>query len=97
MSIQMTLDMEGKKIHGLNRPRNLRKRTQMMAPSRVFGGAFFQGMAQALDLTGGMARRRLARLHDGRRNTRGALAGDWSAIGHDLSFALRRYRELHEQ
>ena len=69
----------------------------MIGPSRVFGGAFFQGMAQALDLTGAVARRRLARFRDGRRSTRGALASDWSAIGHDLSFALRRYRELHEQ
>ena len=69
----------------------------MMARSRVFGGAFFQGMAQALDLTGGMARRRLARFGADRRSARGALASDWSAIGHDLSLALRRYRELHEQ
>jgi hypothetical protein len=63
----------------------------------MFSGAFFQGMAQALDLTGGMARRRLARYRDGGRSVRGALASDWSAIGHDLSLALRRYRELHGQ
>jgi len=69
----------------------------MMAPPRMFSGAFFQGMAQALDLTGGMARRRLARYRARRRSTGGALASDWSAIGHDLSLALRRYRELHGQ
>ena len=69
----------------------------MIAPSRVFNGAFFQGMAQALDLTGGMARRRLARFRTDRRSASGALGSDWSAIGHDLSLALRRYRELHGQ
>lgn len=69
----------------------------MMTPPSMFSGAFFRGMAQALDLTGGMARRELARFRAERRSARGALASDWSAVGHDLSFALRRYRELHEQ
>ena len=67
----------------------------MMAPSRIFSGAFFQGMAQAIDLTGGMARRRLARFRTGRQSVRGALGSDWAGVGHDLSLALRRYRELH--
>jgi len=69
----------------------------MMAPTRIFSGAFFQGMAQAVDLTGGMARRRLARFRAGHRSVSGALGSDWAAVGHDLSHALRRYRELHEQ
>jgi hypothetical protein len=67
----------------------------MMAPSRIFRGAFLQGMAQAFDLTGGMARRRLERFRADRRSVAGALGSDWAAVGHDLSFALRRYRELH--
>ncbi|MFL5385986.1 MAG: hypothetical protein ACJ8GN_26005 [Longimicrobiaceae bacterium] len=69
----------------------------MMTRPGMFNGAFFQGMAQALDLTGGMARRRLARFRADQRSVRGALGSDWSAIGHDLSLALRRYRELHGQ
>jgi hypothetical protein len=69
----------------------------MMAPPRIFSGAFFQGMAQALDLSGGMARRRLARFRAGRRSVSGALGSDWAAVGHDLSLALRRYRELNGQ
>jgi len=69
----------------------------MIAPPRIIGGAFLQGMAQAFDLTGGIARRRLARFRAGRRSVRGALGSDWAAVGHDLSHALRRYRELHGQ
>jgi hypothetical protein len=65
--------------------------------SRIFDAAFVRGMAQAMDLTGGMARRRLARFRARRRGVGGALGADWSAIGRDLEFALRRYRELHGQ
>ena len=64
---------------------------------RIFDAAFVRGMAQAMDLTGGMARRRLARFRARRRGVSGALGADWSAVGRDLAFALRRYRELHEQ
>jgi len=69
----------------------------MSTSSRIFDGAFLRGMAQAMDLTGAIARRRLARFRARRRGVGGALGGDWSAVGRDLTFALRRYRELHEQ
>jgi len=69
----------------------------MRTASRIFDGAVLRGMAQAMDLTGGIARRRLARFRAPRRSVGGALGGDWSAIGRDLAFALRRYRELHGQ
>ena len=68
-----------------------------MTGSRIFGSAFVRGMAQAMDLTGGIARRRLARFRAPRRSVGGALGGDWSVVGRDLAFALRRYRELHGQ
>jgi len=63
----------------------------------MFGGTFVRGMAQAFDLTGGMARQRLASFRADRRSVRGALGSDWSAVGRDLSTALRRYGELHAQ
>jgi hypothetical protein len=69
----------------------------MRTASRIFDAAFVRGMAQAMDLTGGMARRRLAAFRARRRGVGGALGADWAAVGHDLSIALRRYRELHEQ
>jgi len=69
----------------------------MITPSRMFGGAFLRGMAQAFDLGGGLARRRLARFREGRSSVRGALATDWAALGRDLSLAMRRYGELHGQ
>ena len=63
--------------------------------SRIANSPFVRGMAQAFDLTGGLARQRLARFREGRQSGRGALAGDWSAVGRDLSIAMRRYGELH--
>ena len=69
----------------------------MITPSRLFNSAFVRGMAQAFDLTGGMARHRLARFRADRRSVRGALGSDWSALGRDLSLSLRRYGELHGQ
>ncbi|HEY0035474.1 MAG TPA: hypothetical protein VGB66_02240 [Longimicrobium sp.] len=69
----------------------------MRTASEIFDGAFVRGMAQAMDITGGIARRRLARFRARRRNVRGALGADWSVVGRDLAFALRRYRELHGQ
>jgi hypothetical protein len=69
----------------------------MITLSGLFSGACFRGMAQAFDLTGGMARRRLARFRADRNSVRRALAADWAAVGGDLSIALRRYGELHGQ
>ncbi|HEV7588459.1 MAG TPA: hypothetical protein VGO40_10120 [Longimicrobium sp.] len=69
----------------------------MRTVSRIFDAAFVRGMAQAMDLTGGIARRRLARFRTRRRGASGALGGDWSAVGRDLTLALQRYRELHGQ
>ena len=69
----------------------------MRTGSRIFDAAFVRGMAQALDLTGGIARRRLAQFRARRRSVGGALGSDWAAIGGDLSIALQRYRELHGQ
>jgi len=68
----------------------------MRTTSRIFDAAFVRGMAQALDLTGGIARRRLAHFRARRHSAGGGLGSDWSAIGRDLTLALRRYRELHE-
>jgi hypothetical protein len=69
----------------------------MKTVSRIFDAAFLRGMAQAMDLTGGIARRRLARFRTRGRGVGGALGADWSAVGRDLSIAMQRYRELHEQ
>lgn len=66
----------------------------MITRASIFDSAFLWGMAQAFDLGGGLARRRLARFRQ--RSVRGALASSWAAVGHDLSTALRRYREQHE-
>ena len=69
----------------------------MRTASGIFDRAFVRGMAQAMDLTGAVAHRRLARFRARRRGVGGALGRDWSAVGRDLAFALRRYRELHGQ
>ena len=69
----------------------------MIALRPIFSGAFARGMAQAFDLSGGMARQRLGQFRARRRSTLGALGADFAALGRDLGHAMRRYRELHEQ
>lgn len=69
----------------------------MITRRPLFSSAFFRGMAQAVDLSGGMARRRLAAFRSQRRSAMGALGHDFAALGRDLGHAMRRYRELHEQ
>ena len=66
----------------------------MNTRARSLGSAFLYGMAQAFDLGGGLASRRLAPLR--RRSVREALAANWAAVGRDLSTALERYGERHE-
>jgi hypothetical protein len=63
--------------------------------TRSFGGAFLYGMAQAFDLGGALASRRLAHLRQ--RTVRQALASDCAAVGRDLAIAMRRYQEAHER
>jgi hypothetical protein len=69
----------------------------MITARRILGHPFVVGMAQAMDFTGGIARRRLERFRTERRTVAGALGSNWSAVGRDLSLAMRRYRELHGQ
>lgn len=69
----------------------------MNTRTRGLGSAFLYGMAQAFDLGGVLARRRLAHLRHDRRSVRDVLGGDFAAVGRDLSTAMRRYREAHER
>lgn len=66
----------------------------MNTRTRSLGNAFLYGMAQAFDLSGGLASRRVAHLR--RRTVRQALASSWAAVGRNLSTALERYGEQHE-
>ena len=66
----------------------------MNTRTRSLGSAFLYGMAQAFDLGGVLASRRVAHLR--RRTVREALASNWEAVGRDLSTALERYGEQHE-
>ena len=69
----------------------------MIAPRPIFSGAFLRGMAQAFDLTGSIASRRLAGFRRPRRTVRRTLSSNWAALGRDLGLAMRRYREQHGQ
>jgi hypothetical protein len=61
----------------------------MITNAKIFRGAFVRGMAQAFDLTGAIASRRLSRFRNHPGAVRNALGADWRAVTRDFTIVER--------